>query len=299
MRKLRASRLLAILAFSPAYAIFYIVFLGGMAWTIYMSFTASRMLPNYTNFVGFSQYEALFSSERWMVALQNLLVWFGPLMVGASLALGVLMAILLDQKVRGEGAFRFIILVPYSTSFIVTGLAWRWLLDPGLGIPGLVRSMGYTDFVGDWIVRADTAIFTLVIAGVWHASGLVMVIVLASLRSVNDEIWKAAAVDGIPKWRTYQSIVIPMLAPALASAFVLLSISVVKVYDLVVAMTEGGPGFASDMPATFVMDNLFERQNIGLATAGATVMLITVISIIGPWMLYQNYKKNRAVGATG
>jgi len=177
-------------------------------------------------------------------------------------------------------------------SFVVTGLAWQWLLNPTLGIQKLVRGWGFESFVFDWIVQPDFAIYTIVLAGVWHSAGLVMAILLAGLRGVDADLWKAARIDGIPLWRTYLSIVLPLLGPMLVTATVLLSIQVVRVYDLVVAMTLGGPGIATEVPAKFVMDHLFERGNIGLAAACATMMLVSVLAVLAPW-LYLQYGPGR------
>jgi glucose/mannose transport system permease protein len=120
-----------------------------------------------------------------------------------------------------------------------------------------------------------------------------MALMLAGLRGVDGELWKAARIDGIPTWRVYLSIVLPVLRPMIVTAVVLLSISVIKSYDLVVALTNGGPGTSSEMPAKFVMDNLFERQNIGLATAASTVMLLTVIALLAPWLHVQYFRGPR------
>lgn len=277
------SRTVAWVALVPALAIILVAHIGSTGWTIWMSFTSSRMLPN-SNFVGLRQYSTLFGNDRWNVSVHNLAI-FGTMMVVGALAVGLLLAIAIDQRVRAENALRSIFLYPFSMSFVVTGLAWQWMLNPTHGIQKLVRGWGFADFHFDWIVRQDTVIYTLVIAGVWHASGLVMAIMLAGLRGIDDEIWKASRVDGIPTWRTYVSIVIPMLGASFATAGILLSASVVRLYDLAVAMTNGGPGLASEVPAKFVMDHLFERGNLGLATAAATSMLITVISIAAP-LLY-------------
>ena len=176
---------------------------------------------------------------------------------------------LIDQQIRAESVFRTIFLYPYAMSFIVTGLVWQWFLNPALGLQKLVRDLGFPGFTFDWIVNQRMVVYTLVIAGLWQASGLVMAILLAGLRGVDEDLWKAARVDGIPTWRVYLSIVLPLLGPMVVTATVLLAIAVVKVYDLVVAMTRGGPGIASEVPAKFVMDYLFERNNIGLATAAA------------------------------
>jgi glucose/mannose transport system permease protein len=286
-----ASRASATAALLPATLVFVVVYLGCAGWTIWMSFTASRMLPN-SNFVGLRQYASLLANERWLISVSNLAI-FGVLMVVLSLAIGFVLAVLIDQKVRSEDGFRAIFLYPYSMSFVVTGLAWQWLLNPTHGIQQFVRDIGFADFKFDWIVRQDMVIYTLVAAGVWHASGLVMAIMLAGLRGIDEDIWKAAKIDGISPWRTYLSIVAPMLGASFATATILLSTSVVRLYDLAVAMTNGGPGIASEVPAKFVMDHMFDRGNLGLATAAATSMLITAIAIVAPWLVWQSRQRRK------
>ena len=263
-----------------------VVYFGGSLWSAWISMTSSRILPN-TNFIGTKQYELLFSNPRWDVSIQNLFL-FGILFVGISIVLGFLLAILIDQRVKGENLIRSLLLYPFSMSFIVTGLIWYWVLNPTMGLQKLGRDLGFTTFTFDWIVRQDKVIYTLLAAGVWHAAGLVMVIALAGLRGVDEEIWKASRVDGVPTWRTYISIVIPMLGGSFATALVLLAISVVRLYDLVVSMTNGGPGLASEVPAKFIIDHLFDRQNIGLATAASTSILIGVLAFLAPWAYLRN-----------
>jgi glucose/mannose transport system permease protein len=251
------------------------------------------MLPSAT-FVGLRQYEALFANERWQVSVHNLIV-FGMLFIAVSILLGFVLAIAIDQRVRAESLLRSVYLYPFSMSFVVTGLVWQWLLNTTYGIEKLVRGWGFPAFRFDRIVQQDAVIYTLVIAAVWHAAGLVMAIMLAGLRGIDEEIWKAARIDGIKPWRVYVSIVTPMLGPSFATAAVLLSASVVRLYDLSVAMTNGGPGLASEVPAKFVMDHLFERQNLGLATAAATSMLITVAAIAAPFLYWQSRRQHMAV----
>jgi glucose/mannose transport system permease protein len=277
---------------SPALLVLVVVYLGCTAWTVWISLTSSRMLPNST-FVGLRQYASLMGNERWQVSVANLAV-FGSLFLIASLALGFLLAVAIDQRVRAENTLRSIFLYPYSMSFIVTGLVWQWLLNPSFGIEKMVRDLGFPSFRFDWIVRQDMVIYTLVFAAVWHAAGLVMAIMLAGLRGIDEDIWKATRIDGLPPWRVYLSIVIPMLGASFATAAVLLATSVVRLYDLSVAMTNGGPGVASEVPAKFVMDHLFERGNLGLATAAATSMLITVAAVVAPWLVWQSRRTRRA-----
>jgi len=243
------------------------------------------MLPS-SVFVGLRQYRSLIANERWQVSVANIAI-FGVLFILAALVVGFVLAALIDQRVRGETLLRSVFLYPFSMSFIVTGLAWRWLLDPTFGIEKLLHDIGLTSLHFDWIVRPERAIYTLAAAAVWHAAGLVMAIMLAGLRGIDPEIWKATRVDGIPAWRVHLFIVVPLLRGSIATAVILLATSVARLYDLAVAMTNGGPGIASEVPAKFVMDHLFERGNVGLATAAATTMLITVAAVLAPLLYWQ------------
>jgi glucose/mannose transport system permease protein len=282
----------AAIALVPAALTVLVVYLGCMLWTVRLSFTSSRLLP-VLDWVGLQQYTRLFANERFLVSAENIVI-FGVLFIAGCLVLGFLLAVFIDQQVRVEGVFRTIFLYPYAMSFIVTGLAWQWFLNPGLGLQKVVRDLGFPAFTFDWLVSQQMVIYTLVIAALWQSAGLVMAILLAGLRGVDADLWKAAKVDGIPTWRVYTRIVLPLLGPMIVTATVLLATSVVKLYDLVVAMTRGGPGIASEVPAKFVMDHLFERNNIGLATAAATMMLVTVAVILAPWV-YARYMRPMGV----
>ena len=278
-------------ALIPTWLIVLVIYIGTMLWTVQISFTSSRLLPVY-DFAGLAQYDRLFSTSRWLTALNNMFIFGAGYIVGC-LVLGFFLAVALDQRIRAESVFRTIFLYPFALSFIVTGLVWQWVMNPSLGIQDFVRGLGWEDFVFNWIVDRDRVIYVVVIAGIWQSSGLVMAILLAGLRGVDQELWRAARVDGIPTWRTYLHIVIPELRPMVITAVVLLSIGAVKVYDLVVAMTQGGPGNSSDVPAKFVMDHLFERNNIGIATAGSVVMLVTVLAVLAPWLYYEHLGPRR------
>lgn len=276
------ARLPASLALLPTLLVVLVVYVGCMLWTVRLSFTTSTLLPK-LDWAGLTQYSRLFANERFLVSLENIVV-FGGLFISGCLIIGFLLAVFIDQNVRGESLFRTVFLYPYSMSFVVTGIAWQWFLNPGLGLQKIVRDLGFETFTFDWLVNQKMAIYTIVIAGLWHGSGLTMAILLAGLRGVDKDLWKAAKVDGIPTWRVYLSIVLPLLRPMVVTATVLLATGVVKLYDLVVAMTLGGPGIATEVPAKFVMDHLFERNNIALGTAAATIMLITVVCVLAPWV---------------
>lgn len=270
------------LALLPMAATVVFAYLGTVGWSVRVSLSSSRMLPS-SDFVGLTQYEKLFASERWMLSLHNVLV-FGVVFILACLVIGFLLAVFIDQQVKGEGVLRTVFLYPYAMSFVATGLVWQWLLNPELGLQASVRRLGFEDFSFDWIVSQEMVIYAIALAAVWQASGLVMALMLAGLRGIDGSLWSAARIEGVPRWRYYLSIVLPMLGPSIGTAVVLLSVSVVKVYDVVVAMTQGGPGLASEVPGKFIMDNLFQRANLGLASAASTVLLLTVLAVLAPWL---------------
>lgn len=285
--------LAAQLALLPMAATVFGVYVGTVLWSLRISVSSSQIFPR-GDFVGFAQYERLFATERWAISLHNVAL-FGALFIAACLVLGFLLAVFIDQKVRGEGLLRTVFLYPYAMSFVATGLVWQWTLNPQLGLQATVRALGWEDFSFDWIVNQDKVVYTLVLAAVWQASGLVMAVLLAGLRGIDESLWHAARIEGVPRWRYYLSIVLPQLGPAFGTCTVLLAVSVVKVYDVVVAMTQGGPGTASEMPAKFIMDHLFTRANIGLASAASTVMLLTVIALLLPWWYLQSVAQRRGL----
>ena len=270
------------LVVAPSFVLALLFIYGLIAWNGYLSVSASRLLPNY-EFAGFQQYANLFESDRFRVALSNMAI-FGTLFVGGAMAIGLLLAILLDQKIRAEGALRTIYLYPMALSFIVTGTAWKWILNPGLGLEHLVREWGWTSFTFDWLVNPDKAIYCIAIAGIWQSAGFVMALFLAGLRGIDDSIVKAAQVDGASLPRIYWRILIPSLRPVFFSTLMVVSHLAIKSFDLVMALTAGGPGYATDLPATFMYAMAFSRGQIGLGAASATVMLALVAAIVVPYL---------------
>ncbi|MEY3953334.1 MAG: hypothetical protein RLZZ397_214 [Pseudomonadota bacterium] len=286
----RATHWLPKLVVAPSFALSLLFIYGFMVWNGYLSVSASRILPNY-EFVGLAQYEALLANDRFHVAMTNLGI-FGVLFIGGAMALGVLLAILLDQKVRGEGVLRTIYLYPMAISFIVTGTAWKWMLNPGLGLEHLMHSWGFENFTFDWLVNPEMAIYTVVIAGVWQSAGFVMALFLAALRGIDDSIIKAAQVDGANLPTIYWRIILPSLRPVFFSTLMIVSHLAIKSFDLVMALTAGGPGFATDLPATFMYAHAFTRGQIGLGAASAMIMLATVAAIVVPY-LYSELRSKR------
>ena len=276
---------------SPSFAVILWFVYGFVLWTFYISLTKSRMLPRY-EFWGIDQHFRLWSNPRWFIAVENLLI-FTVLFVGICILIGIILSILLDQKIRAEGFLRTIYLYPMALSFIVTGTAWKWMLNPTMGIEKLFTDWGFTDFTFDWLVNRDMSIYTIVIAAVWQSSGFVMALFLAGLRSIDDEIVKAAKIDGASLYSIYITIILPMMRPVFMSSIVILLHISIKSYDLVIALTAGGPGISSDMPAVFMTQMAFHRSEIGLASASAVMMFLTVLAIVVPY-LYSELRRQDA-----
>jgi len=276
---------------SPSFAVILWFVYGFVLWTFYISLTKSKMLPRY-EFWGIDQYFRLWSNPRWFIAVENLLI-FTVLFVGICILIGILLSILLDQKIRAEGFLRTIYLYPMALSFIVTGTAWKWMLNPTMGIEKLFTDWGFTDFTFDWLVNRDMSIYTIVIAAVWQSSGFIMALFLAGLRSVDDEIVKAAKIDGASLYSIYITIILPMMRPVFMSSIVILLHISIKSYDLVIALTAGGPGISSDMPAVFMTQMAFHRSEIGLASASAVMMFLTVLAVVVPY-LYSELRRQDA-----
>ena len=268
-----------------------VVFLGGSIWTIFYSFTSSKLLPKW-KFVGFDQYERLWETRRWIISIENLAL-YGIFSLIFTLFIGFTLAALLDRKIRFENTFRTILLYPFALSFIVTGLTWQWILNPDFGLQGVIRDFGWESFSFDPLNDPETVMFGLLISGLWQGTGLIMVILLAGLRGIDEDIWRAARVDGIGTIKTYIRIIIPMMRPVFITALVLISAGIIKIYDLVVAQTDGGPGIASEVPAKHVMNYMFGAQNLGQGFAASTMMLVSVIVILVPWAYLEFGGKRR------
>ncbi len=261
------------------------VFVGGTAWTIVYSFTKSGLLPR-MKWVGLDQYERLWGTKKWLIAIENLVI-YGLCMLTLMFVIGFILAALIDQKIRFENTIRSVILYPYAMSFVVTGLVWQWILNPEFGVQSIVRDIGWTSFTFNPLYAPDIAIFGVLIAGLWQGSGLVMVLMLAGLRGIDQEVWKAARIDGISTVKTYIFIVIPMMRPVFVTTLVLVVTGIVKVFDLIVAQTGGGPGIATEVPAKYVYDMMFRNNNLGQGFAASTMMLLTVSLVVIPWAILE------------
>ncbi|MEJ6768742.1 MAG: sugar ABC transporter permease [Paracoccaceae bacterium] len=261
------------------------VFVGGTIWTIVYSFTKSGLLPR-LQWVGLDQYERLWATRKWLVSIENLAI-YGFCMLVLVFVIGFILAALIDQKIRFEDTIRTVILYPYALSFVVTGLVWQWMLNPEFGIQKVVRGWGWESFTFDPLYNSDIAIYGVLIAGLWQGSGLVMVLMLAGLRGIDQDVWKASRVDGIPAWKAYIFIIIPMMRPVFITTLVIVVTGIVKIYDLIIAQTGGGPGISTEVPAKYVYDMMFQANNLGQGFAASTMMLVTVALVVIPWAILE------------
>lgn len=277
---------------APSLAVVLIAVYGFIFWTGWISLSSSRVMPVY-DFAGLEQYGRLWATPRWNRAIVNLAI-FASLFMVLTTGLGLLLAILLDQRVRLEGAIRTIYLYPMALSFIVTGTAWKWILNPGLGVQRVVNDLGWESFRFDWLVQSDFAIYTVVLAAVWQSSGFAMAIFLAGLRGIDDSLINAARIEGASTPRIYVSIILPMLRASFLSVLVMLGHLAIKTFDLVIALTNGGPGTATELPSNFMFQASFYRNQLGVGAASAIMMLMAVVAIVVPY-LYSELRTRRHV----
>lgn len=261
-------------------------------WTAWISFTPSTLMPE-NGFVGWKNYTSVMATRNFSIAYTNVVVYAACFVIGA-IALGLLLAVLLDQKVRGENVLRTIFLYPMAVSFVVTGTIWSWLLNPGIGVQRLVRGMGWESFRFDWLLDRDMAIYTVVIAGVWQASGFAMALFLAGLRSIDSDLVKAAQIDGAGPWRMYRRVLMPSIAPIFVAVAVILLQMAIKTFDLVRALTGGGPGIATTMPTIVVYDFMFQRSQLGRGSAAAVLLLLSLLVVIVPYKIWQSWRGRTA-----
>ena len=241
---------------------------------------------------GMKQYFRLFNDELWIRSLQNMLI----LGVGslASIVLGFILAALIDREVRGEGIFRTVFLYPLAVSLIVIGIVWRWLFNPSVGVESFFHSIGWNWVHFNWLASPQTVMYGIVLASVWQSTGFFMALMLAGLKGINPEIWRAAKLDGVSFWRLYFEIIIPMMKLTFVTCVILLSIGVVKAYDIVVAMTNGGPGGSSFVPAYFAINAYWLKENLGYASAAATMMLLFTVVLFLPFLLSAVVRRRNA-----
>ena len=287
----RLSTFLPKLVLAPSLvATFVYVFVFG-AWTVWISVSNSSDLPDFS-FAGFHHYAELWVNLRWRIAYTNLFL-FSTLYVIGTMVIGLTLAILIDQRIRAEALFRTIYLYPLAISFVVTGTVWRWLFSPSTGLQSWMHQLGWASFKFDWLVQRELAIYTVVLTGIWQASGFVMALFLAGLRSVDPDLIKAAQIDGASMPRIYRRIILPAIGPIFIAVLVVLLQFAIKTFDLVLAMTQGGPGIATQLPAIYVYDLMFQRGQLAEGAAAAIMILVALALVLVPYTIWSNLRQRR------
>jgi len=286
-----SDRVTSLLLIAPSVLAVAVFVYGFIGFTAFASLTKwDALAPDFT-FVGLRNYVRLFETVRFQIDLRNTVTFTGFFLV-SCLSLGFLLAVLLDQRIRAEGVFRSIFLFPLALSFIVTGVVWRWLLNPGsvqlgsTGINLLLDRIGLGLLKSGWYTDPKFGIKAVVIAATWQMSGYVMAMYLAGLRGIPEELREAARVDGASSFQVYRHIVVPLLNPITLGAVIILGHISLKIFDLVVAMTGPGPGFSSDVPAFFMFDTTFRGNNFAQGAGIAIILLVMIAVLIVPYLVY-------------
>lgn len=274
---------LAILVLSPsiiAVALFIYSFIG---WTFYISAVNwNSVVPDYT-FVGLKNWTRLFSDARFHADLRNLLYYAAGFMT-QCIVFGFLLASLLDQHIKGEALFRTVIIFPFAVSGIVTGVAWRWLMQPTTGINLLFDKIGLGWFEPTWNSHPQYGMWAVTIAASWQFTGYVMALYLAGLRGIPQELREAAAIDGAGTFSIYRYVIIPLLMPVTFTAFVLTGMNSIRVFDLTAAMGGSGPAFATDTLAFFMFQSTYGAYRFSLGAAIGAFMIILSAFLVIPYL---------------
>lgn len=281
-------RYLNLLLVSPSILAVGIFIYGFIAWSVRVSMSQWKGLTADYTFVGLRNYIELFKDPRFMVDIRNTVI-FTVVFVAGSIVLGFFLAFILDQGLKGEAFFRTLFLFPMAISFIVTGVVWRWLMNPAEGdrISGLnlLFSMLHLDFlVNKWYTTPTWGIAAIALAAIWQMSGYTMALYLAGLRSVPEELREAAQIDGANELQIYRHVILPILAPVTLSALIILGHISLKVFDLIIAMA--GKQYPLDVPAIYMWQTTFDGLFYGRGAAIGTLLLLSVAVLIIPYIRY-------------
>ena len=281
-------RYLSILLISPSIIAVLIFIYGFIAWSVRVSLSKWKGLnPDYT-WNGLKNYIDLFGDPRFAVDVRNT-VLFTVVFVAGSLILGFLLAVMLDQGLRGEGFFRSLFLFPMAISYIVTGVVWRWLMNPAMGtrMSGfnlLFTYVGLDSWVNAWHTTPKWGMASIALAAIWQMSGYTMALYLAGLRAIPQELKEAARIDGASEFQIYRRIMLPLLAPVTLSALIILGHMSLKVFDLIIAIA--GKQLALDVPAIYMWQATFDGLFYARGAAIGILLLISVAVLIIPYIRY-------------
>ena len=290
MAKIRIKRetALSIALVSPSIIAIAIFVYGFIGWTARVSLSKWKgLLPDYT-WAGFENYIGLFSDARFKIDIRNTIV-FTVIFVAGSLFIGLALAILLDQNIKGEGFFRSIYLFPMAISFIVTGVVWRWLMNPAMGsrmsgLNLLFTNLNLDFLVSQWHTTPNWGIAYIAIPAIWQMSGYTMALYLGGLRAIPVELREAAQVDGANEFEIYRHIIMPLLRPITLSAMIILGHISLKVFDLILAVA--GKQLPLDVPAIYMWQSTFDGYFFGRGAAIGILLLLSVAVLIIPYLIF-------------
>lgn len=285
MKQTGRERWISLLLLTPSFLLVLLFVYGFISWSGYISMTAWRGLtPNY-DFVGLKQYASLLQHPRFIRDLLNTGLFTLLFLVG-NLFLGLLLAVLLDRRLRGETFFRNLFLFPMSVSFVVTGTIWMWVFNPNSGLNVLFSALGFNTADWRWIIDPRMALFCVVMAAVWQMAGFTMAQYLAGLRGISDDVREAARIDGADEAQIFRHILLPQLWPVTVGAIVILGHISLKIFDLIFVMTQGGPARATDVPGIFMFETTFRGDFFARGAAIGMFMLLMVAILIVPYLIY-------------
>jgi glucose/mannose transport system permease protein len=288
----KRDRYVAAAMLAPSVILIAIFVYGFIAWSLRVSMSDWQgLIPSY-NFVGLENYvELIFNDRRFHIGVRNTLV-FSAVFLGGAIVIGLALAIMLDRKLPGENLFRSIFLFPMAVSFIVTGVAWRWLMNPATGsrtsgLNLLFESVGLDFLVSAWHTNPPPwGIAFVGIPALWQMSGFAMALFLAGLRSIPDDLREAARVDGASEFQLYRRVILPLLRPAVLSVVIILGHISLKIFDLIIALS--GRSLALDVPAIYMWTTTFDANNFNRGAAIGILLLLSVALLVVPYLWYSN-----------
>jgi glucose/mannose transport system permease protein len=286
--RIQKDRLIGVALISPSILAVLIFVYGFIIWSARVSFSDwVGLIPNY-EWAGFKNYLGLFKDPRFHIDIRNTII-FTVLFVGGCLLLGLVLAILLDQDLPGEGFFRNVYLFPMAISYIVTGVSWRWLMNPAMGsrMSGfnlLFDKLGLDFLISNWYTTPYWGIAFIAIPAIWQMSGYVMALYLSGLRSIPGELREAARVDGATEIEIYRHIILPLVRPITLSALIILGHISLKVFDLIIAVA--GKQVALDVPSVYMWFTTFDGYFFGRGAAIGTLLLMSVALLVIPYLRY-------------
>lgn len=280
----------AFLIVLPSIILVLVFVYGFIAWSLRVSLSRwDGVLPDFT-FVGLRNYLSIFTNARFQIDLWNT-AFFTILFLAVTILTGLALAAILDRKIAGKAVFRNVFMFPLAISFVVTGVVWRWIFNPTVGVNVLLKAIGMKDVTWGWYtdpsayLNFHVAIIPVVIAASWQFAGYTMAVYIAGLGSIPQEMIEASKIDGATEMQTFRFVKLPMLRPITLSAAIFLGHISLKIFDLVYTMTGAGPGFATDVPGIYMFDTTFRGNHYGEGAAVSIVMFLMVAIVIVPYLI--------------